>query len=90
MADQRRFQGEGDPVTPCTSCGLPRCACRTGRTTITAAGDDATAAALIAEGYLSRRGWTGKLLRVRRRRTRTGVIGYRAWDLEYAVRRSAT
>ncbi len=42
----------------------------------------------MAEAYLERRGWTGDLLLVRRRRTRIGVMGYHAWDLTYKVTRN--
>lgn len=42
----------------------------------------------MAEGYLTRRGWTGSLLQVKRRRARLGVMGYQAWDLTYRVVRS--
>lgn len=71
----------------CAKCGLASCACRSGMTTVTAAGSTPDEARAVAEGYLDRRGWHGELLAVRRRRTRLGVMGYRAWDLRFRVKR---
>jgi hypothetical protein len=72
-------------MTACMECGLARCACRSGITVVTAAGSTADEASGVALAYLARRGWDGQLLGVRRRRTRLGVMGYRAWDLRYRV-----
>lgn len=71
----------------CARCGLADCACSSGRTRVTAAGASIDEAQVLADGYLARRGWRGTLVAVRRRRTRLGVMGYRAWDLTYRVER---
>lgn len=71
----------------CATCGLYRCACRSGKTTVTAAGATADEARIVAEGYLTRRGWAGELVAVRRRQAKVGLLGYRAWDLQFRVRR---
>jgi len=74
-------------MSACERCGLAVCACRTGKTRVTAAGATAADARIVADGYLERRGWRGDVLRVRKRRTRLGVMGYQAWELEYMVER---
>ena len=72
----------------CAKCGLFRCACKSGETTVTAAGATPEDARVLAEAYLARRGYGGALLAVRRRRARLGIMGYAAWDLRYRVERT--
>lgn len=72
----------------CGRCGLANCACRSGKTRITVGAGSIDEGKSIAEGYLTRRGYAGDLVTVRRRRTRVGVMGYQAWDLTYRVVRS--
>ena len=55
------------------------------RLRVTAAGDTPDDAIAKARAYLERRGLVGKLLRIRRRNVKTGMIGYKAWDCEFAV-----
>lgn len=69
----------------CAKCGLLNCACRTGKTRISAGGGSIDEVKGLAEAYLDRRGYSGDLLTVRRRRARIGVMGYQAWDLTYKV-----
>jgi hypothetical protein len=69
----------------CAECGFESCACHSGRTTISAGGGSLEECRRRAEAYLARRGYTAKLQRARRRRTRIGIIGYQAWDLDYRV-----
>lgn len=72
----------------CATCGLYRCACATGRTTIKAGGASLAEAMESASGYLERRGWQGDLMKHRPVRTRNlGILGYQAWELTYEVRR---
>lgn len=73
----------------CARCGLVNCACRSGKTRVTVGATSPEEAKGIATGYLSRRGYTGTLLGVRRRRVKAGIIGYQAWDLTYRVVRDA-
>lgn len=71
----------------CAQCGLAYCACRNGRTVITAEGSTADDAIARARRYLERRGYQGEVLGVRRRRVKTGLLGYRAWDIRFEVTR---
>lgn len=41
----------------------------------------------MAEAYLLRRGWAGTLMGYRRKRVRLGIMGYKAFDLQYEVHR---
>jgi hypothetical protein len=41
----------------------------------------------MAEAYLARRGWSGSLVGVKRRTTKTGMLGYKAWEMTYRVAR---
>lgn len=74
-------------MSVCPVCRLPQCACRSGKTTITAAGATVGDAKAIADGYLERRDWRGTVIQVQRQRAHIGVIGYRAWRFTYRVTR---
>ena len=71
----------------CAKCGLHNCACRSGKTRITVGAGSPEEAKVVATSYLTRRGWSGTLLGVRRRRAKTGILGYQAWELTYRVSR---
>lgn len=73
----------------CAKCGLANCACRSGKTRITVGADTPEEAKTVAMGYLSRRGYDGELLGLRRRQhVKTGIAGYKAWELVYRVTRT--
>ena len=69
----------------CAKCELYVCACRTGKTRITVGASSVEEGETIAEAYLQRRGWTGSLLTVKVRHSKTGMLGYKAWTLTYRV-----
>jgi hypothetical protein len=57
------------------------------RLRVTAAGWTPTEAIDRACLYLDARGIRGEVRRVRQRRVKTGLMGYRAWDIEFEVSR---
>jgi hypothetical protein len=71
----------------CAVCRLVMCACETGITIVQAGGDSRAESLQKAFAYLGRRGWRAELLADRPRRTRTGVIGYHAFDFRFRVTR---
>lgn len=77
----------GRGVVTCAVCGLYRCACRNGRTTVTAEGSTPEDAIARARAYVERRGYRAEVLGVKRRRVKTGLLGYRAWDVRFEVTR---
>jgi len=69
----------------CAKCGLLICSCRSGKTRITVGAGTEQEGQAMAEAYLRRRGWRGDLLQVKRRQTKTGILGYKAWELTFRV-----
>jgi hypothetical protein len=53
--------------------------------TVTAAGATEEEARAKADAYLEHRGYRGTVVAVRRNRSKTGMLGYVAWDLRYRL-----